>query len=160
MRIINPIKNILTVAIVFSSSLCFAQSAKDSTRSLQKIQARVESSVDNKDYTAALGDAIFEVKLYLSSPEAKERPEFTNSISKTLEHYQMAGEMWKRSMEQVCQLSCAEEEKNIAVLYPELDSQVRSGRVSVRELRKQAIQISFKKAEKELAITVSLFSQK
>ncbi len=140
--------------------MCFAQSAKDATRSLQKLQARVESSVDYKGYTEALSDAIFEIKLFLSSTDAKDKQEFATSLNKTLEHYRMAGEIWNRSVQGPCQPTCVEEEKKIAVLYPELDSQVKSGRVSVRELRKQAIQISFFKAEKELEIAVSLFLQK
>jgi hypothetical protein len=59
--------------LVGLSSICYAQSAKEAVRALPKLQARVEAGISYRDYSPALGDALFEVKLFLQSPGAKEK---------------------------------------------------------------------------------------
>ncbi len=76
-----------------------AQSAKDAVRALQKLQARVEVGVIYRDYLPALGDAKFEVNLFLKSPEAKNKIELADAISTAMEYYETAGEIWKSSIQ-------------------------------------------------------------
>ena len=83
-----------TVMVLSLSNIGFAQSAKEAVRALQKLQARVESGISYRDYGSALGDAAFEVKLFLQTSEAKDKPELARPIALTLEHYKMAGSVW------------------------------------------------------------------
>jgi hypothetical protein len=98
MKIKNMKVVMLSMVILFYGNVCFAQSAKDAVRALQKLQARVESGISYRDYAPALGDALFEVKLFLRSPEAKTKPELAAAVSKAMEYYQTAGEMWMSSI--------------------------------------------------------------
>jgi len=76
------------------SNICYAQSAKDGVRALQRLQARVEAGISLKDYTPALGDTLFEVKLFLNSPEAKTKPELATSLNKAMEFYMAVRDIW------------------------------------------------------------------
>lgn len=62
---------------------------------MKKLQARCQAGISYKDYSPALGDTLFEVNLFLESPEAKSKPELAKSIATVLRHYQMAGEVWQ-----------------------------------------------------------------
>ena len=98
MKMKNMMVVILSVVILFYGNVCLAQSAKDAVRALQRLQARVEAGISYRDYAPALGDALFEVKLFLRSPEAKTKPALAAAISKAMEYYQTAGEMWTSSL--------------------------------------------------------------
>ena len=98
MKIKNMNVVILSMVILFYGNACFAQSAKDAVRALQKLQARVEAGISYRDYAPALGDALFEVKLFLRNPEAKTKPELAAAISKAMGYYQTAGEIWTSSI--------------------------------------------------------------
>lgn len=89
---------ILTSLFLIVSTISFAQSAKEAVRALQKIQAKVESGIIYRDYLPALGDARFEVTLFLNSSEVKNRPALAEAIAKAMEYYQIAGEMWGSSI--------------------------------------------------------------
>jgi hypothetical protein len=84
----------MAMVIIFSANVCFAQSAKDAVRALQKLQARVESGISYRDYGLALGDARFDVNLFLQSPQAKNE-KLKASIRRAMEHYQMARTVWQ-----------------------------------------------------------------
>jgi hypothetical protein len=51
--------------------------------------------VSYKDYGAALGDAQFELNMFLECAEAKLKPELAKSILKTMEHYTWGQLIWK-----------------------------------------------------------------
>ena len=70
------------------------QVAQDAIRALQKLEARFHAGISHRDYAPALGETIYQVRLYLESPGAKRRPELTQSIAKTLLHYQMINQIW------------------------------------------------------------------
>lgn len=83
------------VCIIFSfSQLSFAQSAKDAYYSLKKLQAKVKSAINYRDYSTAIGDAHFAVTMFLESKSAKKQPELSDHLKKTLEYYEIANKIW------------------------------------------------------------------
>jgi hypothetical protein len=76
-------------------NICHAQSAKEAVRALQKLQARIEIGISYRDYSPALGDAKFEVNLYMQGREAKTKLELATSLSKVIDLYQAALDVWK-----------------------------------------------------------------
>ena len=156
-------KRLVVVAIIclfaIFPSITFGQSAKDALRSLQKLQARVEAGISLRDYSPALGDALFKVKLFLESPEAKKKPELVEAINRAMEHYRMAGTVWDASGG----YPCTTDVYPIANIYPELKNEWTSCnstdppayRLSVAKI----LEIIWKEANKELKKAVALFSQ-
>jgi hypothetical protein len=91
------VKKILMLAMVLGllvSNICYAQSAKEAIRALQKLQTRVEVGISYRDYAPALGDTKFEVNLFLKSPEAKDKKELALKIERCLTDHQLASSVW------------------------------------------------------------------
>lgn len=86
---------VILSTITIIPSIAFGQSAKDAIRALKKLEARVEAGISYKDYAPALGDAKFEVNLFLESPEAKEKPRLSEAVAKTMGHYLIANSVWQ-----------------------------------------------------------------
>lgn len=70
------------------------QAAREAIRALQKLEARFQAGISYRDYAPALGETIYQVNLYLESPEAKKKPQLAESIGKVLFHYAMIKEVW------------------------------------------------------------------
>jgi cell division protein FtsB len=83
----------INISLFFPFST-FAQSPKEAVLALKKLQARVETGVSYRDYSPAVSEAKFAVKLYLDSPESKDEPDLSTSLLKTIEHYQIANDLW------------------------------------------------------------------
>jgi len=47
---------------------------------MKKLQARTQAGISYNDYAPALGEAKFEINLFLESPAAKENYKFTEAI--------------------------------------------------------------------------------
>jgi len=88
-------KLFIIVSLVLFPSLVFAQSAKDAVRALKKLEARCQAGISYKDYSPALGDAKFEVNMFMGTHEAKQKPELASSIQKAMQHYETAAFVWK-----------------------------------------------------------------
>jgi hypothetical protein len=160
MKILKALSGILTTLLIVSfAHICLAQSATDAVKALQKLQAKVESGTNYDNYTSALGDARFEVKSFQNSPEAKKYSELAESINKTMDHYQMAADMWRRTFEGPCRVDCVEERNQVAKDYPEISSTVLK-EDSMRSLWKQGVQISWKRASAELDKALTLLPKK
>ena len=127
---------LLDVVMFFSlSNLCFAQSAKDAVRALQKLQARVQTGISYQDYGRALGDARFEVNLFLNTPEAKEAEALAVLIERIMIRYQMAGEVWRiyfvqlqegRTVMDVIETSNI---RHLSIVFPEFDELVKESKI-------------------------------
>ena len=71
------------ICIIFSfSQLSFAQSAKDAYYGLKKLQAKVKSGINHRDYSQAIGDANFAVTMFLESKSAKKQPELSDHLKR------------------------------------------------------------------------------
>lgn len=81
-------------AVMLSASACYAETAKDAVRALKKLEARCQAGISYRDYAPALGDAKFDVNMYIESDEAKNAPELSESIKSAISHYEYANSFW------------------------------------------------------------------
>jgi hypothetical protein len=86
------------MAIMFSFPV-YAQVTKDALMGLKKLQARCQAGIAYRDYSNAVADALFPVKIYLTSADAKKYPELALSVKNTMQHYEYAGYVWDRKMQ-------------------------------------------------------------
>jgi predicted nucleic acid-binding Zn ribbon protein len=70
------------------------QQAKGAIEALKKLEARFLVGISYKDFSPALGETVHQVRAFLESLIAAERPELTASIAKVLSHYGMVKEVW------------------------------------------------------------------
>lgn len=89
----EPVPGKPTVQKKAASTL--GESGKEAVRGLKKLQARCKAGISYKDYGVALGEAKFEVNLFLESQDAKKRGKLAESIDKIMEHYEFAGTVWR-----------------------------------------------------------------
>ena len=94
MKMRNTMVAMLFMLIIFFGNVCFAQSANDAVKALQKLQTKIEIGMTYHDYVSALGDTWFEVKSFLDSPEAKIKPELASEINQSMDNYRFAREYW------------------------------------------------------------------
>lgn len=86
----------LSIALIIFMGLpgvAFGQSAKDAVKALKKLEARTETGINYKDFSAALADTKVEVESFLNSKLAKKNPELSECLKKTLEHYMISNEL-------------------------------------------------------------------
>lgn len=109
------------------------QVAQEAIRALQRLEARFRAGISHRDYAPALGETIYQVTLYLENPGAKRRPELTQSIAKTLLHYQMINHIWDEKVAGRYSMRYFRDDvrENIQRLYPEIgaknaDSMIKS----------------------------------
>jgi hypothetical protein len=125
---------ILVFICLLFPTVAFSQSAIEAIRALKKIEAKTQVGVNLRDYTQAVGDAKFEVNLFLESPDAKENPELSESVKRIIDHYSLAVEVWgkkqiitTRTTGSFLKDYLVEDEeiaKKIFVLYPETKRKV------------------------------------
>jgi hypothetical protein len=63
---------IVVSLFTFFSTTAFAQSAKEIITAFEKLESKIEVGISYNDYSSALGDVNFKIKMFLKSPEAKE----------------------------------------------------------------------------------------
>jgi hypothetical protein len=89
----------LMVAVcVIVPNIAFGQSAEEAIRALKILEAKTEAGISYSDYWPALGGAKFEVNMYLDTKEAKSKVKLTESIKKTLRHYENAAKVWRGAL--------------------------------------------------------------
>ena len=92
---------VAAILVVFLSgckpSLTSNSQADDALLALKKLQAKTETGIVYNEYSSALGDANFAVKLFLDSDDAKSHPEFSSSLQDSIKWYQAASEVWSES---------------------------------------------------------------
>ncbi len=87
---------LVLVLLVASVAVCSAETAKDAVRALKKLEARCQAGISYRDYAPALGEAKFEVNMFLEGEEAKSTGELKTSIAKTMTHYLYLQKLWSR----------------------------------------------------------------
>ena len=75
------------------------EKATNAVLALKKVQAMVESGVSYRDYSHALAEASFPVKLFLESDVAKKAPEFSDFLKYSLKDYHAAQELWSEEIQ-------------------------------------------------------------
>jgi hypothetical protein len=94
MKMRNTMVAMLFALIILFGNVCFAQSAKEAVRALQKLQAKLEAGMTYLDYVSALENTWFEVKSFLEGPEANKEPKLTSEINQSMDNYRFAKEYW------------------------------------------------------------------
>ncbi len=121
-------------------------SAKNAVRALKKLEARCQAGISKiSDYSAALGDAKFEVNMFVESSESNDFESLKSSIMQTMKHYDDAGDYFSRG--------AAEYELN----------NLRGHRVEALESKQRDDNLGFESislASKELAISFALLNKK
>jgi hypothetical protein len=77
-----------------ASALKTNDDAKQATLALKKLQAKTEIGISQEDYSRALGDTYFSVKLFLDSDVASSAPEFSQALQGAIGWYKAAGRLW------------------------------------------------------------------
>jgi hypothetical protein len=68
----------------------FPESAKNAVRALKKMEARCSSGLTVGNYNSALGDATFEVNMFVQSKESNDFESLKSSVIKTEQFYKQA----------------------------------------------------------------------
>lgn len=111
-------------------SLRSDQKAKDAVLVLQKLNARLETGISYRDYSAALGEANFPVKQFLEGGHADANAEFSNSLHNAMKWYKTAVGIWGRQLQVpvpvgYCAAGLSEfEASDLCTQYPELVTNV------------------------------------
>jgi len=161
----------LILVVLLNMDISFAQSTKEAIRSLQKLQAKTEVGISYRDYVSVLGDAKFEVNLFLQSRQAK-NDKLADSIMQAMEHYQMAKTVWQVKIDKMYlgRLPSVsnfifvdnEDDKELIDLnslfrrYPNIKNEIRKGPMGRDIHIETAIQIIWAEANKELKKAITL----
>lgn len=109
-----------------SWSLKSDQEARDAVLALQKLEAKLDTGMSYRDYSAALGEANFPVKQFLEGGHGNAKPDFSDSLRKAMRWYKAAGEIWGRQLGApvpvgYCTAGLSEfQASNLCTEYPEL----------------------------------------
>lgn len=91
----NKLSLLLFSIFIFSiPSVCFSQSAKDALKALKKLEAKTQVGISYRDYSPALGDAKYEVNLYIEGDEKYKNKEFKSAIIEAMNLYEYANTIW------------------------------------------------------------------
>jgi len=82
------------LVIVLSSTSASAQSANDALVALKMLETRCETGISYRDYSAALAEAKFPVRLFIESGQAEGQPQVIDALNRAIEHYEFAGRLW------------------------------------------------------------------
>jgi hypothetical protein len=92
-------KRIVFISILLGFLLvpvfCLSQSAKDTYKSLKRIEAALQGGVNFVDYSKLLREARFEQNIFLESAGGKKRVDLRNILQDILGMYESAKELWQ-----------------------------------------------------------------
>ena len=83
---------LFTICII---SDAFGQSAKEAIMALMKLQLKCETGILYSDYMPAIAEAKTSVMAYSESPASRNAPEFSEALSSSLAHYELAGSIFE-----------------------------------------------------------------
>ena len=157
---------VFVVAITISIPV-YAQSAKDALMGLKKLQTRCEAGISYRDYSNAVADAKFPVKLFLESSDANKSPELIESIIKVMKHYEFAGMVWQNAFSNsALRGSLTKPMENVIIKqYPRADKDIKEGGAHSKDygldflLKEAVFAIIWDEASKELDNSTKLFAK-
>ncbi|MBW4054504.1 MAG: hypothetical protein HIU83_03695 [Proteobacteria bacterium] len=144
----------------------WADTGKDAVRALSKLEARCEAGISYRDFAPAIGDAKFDVNMFLQSQEAKDKPELTESIEKVMSHYMSANTIWTvkftwGTMADFVPIS-NDTVESFLIKYPEVNKNIDDGGIVTRIMFvksaniEAAAQYAINQASKELKTAMML----
>ena len=93
---------------------------------LKRLETNIEVGISYNDYGPALRDVQTGLNLFLEDPEAKTKPELTKSLQKIMNHYIVAGTLFKQLTDRKDCLDPTEA-KLILDAYPEASTAIATG---------------------------------
>lgn len=81
------------------SSLGSDKEAVDAVNALKKLEAKIETGMTEQEYSSALGDANFSVKMFLETPEADKSPKFSEDLRTAMKWDIAADDLWRRKID-------------------------------------------------------------
>jgi len=79
---------LLIILLIGLAGISNAQSAKDALKSLKRLEAYCQTGISPIDFSRALGDAKFEVNLFLESKEATQNVPLVETIKTIIAEYE------------------------------------------------------------------------
>jgi hypothetical protein len=70
------------------------ESARSALNAVKRVEARTEVGINYRDYSALVGDAWADVKIFIESPDGKRLQEFSSLLAKAMDEYRLALEIW------------------------------------------------------------------
>jgi hypothetical protein len=144
------------------------ESAKNAVKALKKLEAHCQAGISYNDFHSALGDALFEVNMFIESNDAKELQSLVASIKNVVGHYYYASLLWEHKFVQNENSLFLNNPSAIAFFeaYPQANKSIEENGViskfSASEnfvIIDNAIQYIFLEASKELTISFSLLNK-
>jgi hypothetical protein len=81
------------------SSLSSDKDAVEAVNALKKLEAKIETGMTEREYSSALGETNFAVKMFLESPEADKFPEFSQNLRTAMKWDVAADDIWQRKID-------------------------------------------------------------
>jgi len=72
----------------------YGQTAKEAYLALKYLEAKTETGISYRDYSTAVGDAWFKVKMFLESKKAGDGSQVKKSIETAMGYYKNAATIW------------------------------------------------------------------
>jgi hypothetical protein len=165
-------KKLLFASVVIVLTLmaipAFAQSAKEAIMALKKLQAKCQPGMAYKDFSSVLGAAKVPVNLFKESEEASRNEKLTESIIKTLRHFERANMYWNMKLSAYGWkdgVTDKNEEERILKIYPEASKDAAAGGARMKYGSVTRISVDFllpivwREASRELNIAEKLHLQ-
>lgn len=78
----------------FSSATASSPSGSEALIALKKLETRCETGISYRDYSSALAEAKFPVRMFVESENATNHPDVAAIFDKAVRHYEFAGKLW------------------------------------------------------------------
>jgi hypothetical protein len=124
-------RRILIFLFIFAMTIMACSKKEESAstkaiKALKKLETIIEVGISYNDYGPALRDAQSGLNKFLEDTEAKTKPELATSLQKVMNHYIVAGTLFKEFIERK---NCLEptEAKPILDGYPEASAAIATG---------------------------------
>jgi hypothetical protein len=141
------------------------ESAKNAVKALKKLEARCQAGISYRDYSPALGDAKFDVNMFIETNDAKELEKLRLSIMKSIQHYEYANIIWQLrfALEQELYDVNSSFASGFFAAYPEANKKETEGGIIDDKYNKiffqTAISYVFSTASKELTNSFALLNK-
>jgi hypothetical protein len=127
----NCMRRIILLLLIFAMTImaCSKKEEPASAKALKafkKLETNIQVGISYNDYGPALRDAQLGFNMFLENPEAKTQPELTKSLQKVIDHYNVAGTLFKELVERN---NCLDPTKAKLILdaYPEASTAIATG---------------------------------
>jgi len=98
-RLLIPV--VVLLLLLLTGGPAVAQSSLDAVKALMKLEGRIETGLNYKEYSLSLADAKVETTLFLESREARQQQALADQLRKIIDHYDTARQIWKMKVTKI-----------------------------------------------------------